>query len=99
MLPMQDSRPQDQQSKKQWHDNGRYEPVGQAETGHGRSLLIGGSVSLPSVTGRGHAKDGDPQQYADMSSIARGKSIERPCREETDSYSRWNGAWLFFDQF
>lgn len=37
-LPTQDSRSKNQQSEKQRHDNGRYEPVCQAETGHGRSL-------------------------------------------------------------
>jgi hypothetical protein len=58
---MQDSRCQDQQSEKHRHDYRRHDPVGQAELKHGRSLLFGGSVSLPSVTGGCRAKDGDPQ--------------------------------------
>ena len=37
-LSTQGSRSKNQQSEKQWHDNGRYDPVRQAETGHGCSL-------------------------------------------------------------
>jgi hypothetical protein len=77
---MQDSHRQDQQSEKHRHDYRRHDPVGQAELGHGRSLLFGGSVSLPSVTGRCRAKDGDAQSYAGTAAIASGKSAKCPSR-------------------